>query len=114
MEMEKREVEVVMKRRCAILDTSILMEKGIKIPDPKRFMLTQMKQNYDKHVEWMENYKDIVVKEDWASKVRLVTLFFMGWEAPMLDVLLEFLNTFLIKGTYIYFGHKDKVFVINK
>jgi len=32
----------------------------------------------------------------------------------MPNVMLEFLNTFLIKGTYIYFGHKDKVYVINK
>jgi hypothetical protein len=32
----------------------------------------------------------------------------------MLDVMLKFLNTFLIKGTNIYFGHKDKVYVINK
>jgi hypothetical protein len=38
----------------------------------------------------------------------------MGWEASMPDVMLEFLNTFLIKGVYIYFGHKDKVYVINK
>jgi hypothetical protein len=38
----------------------------------------------------------------------------MGWEAPMLDLMLEFLNTFLIKGVNIYFGHKDKVYVINK
>ncbi len=29
-------------------------------------------------------------------------------------VMLEFLNTFLIKGTYIYFKHKDKVYVISK
>jgi hypothetical protein len=28
--------------------------------------------------------------------------------------MLEFLNTFLTKGTYIYFGHKDKVYVISK
>ncbi len=28
--------------------------------------------------------------------------------------MLEFLNTFLIKGTNIYFGHKDKVYDINK
>jgi hypothetical protein len=27
---------------------------------------------------------------------------------------LEFLNTLLIKGANIYFGHKDKVYVINK
>ncbi len=32
----------------------------------------------------------------------------------MLDVILEFLNTFVIKGIDIYFGHKDKVYVINK
>jgi hypothetical protein len=38
----------------------------------------------------------------------------MGWEAPMLYVMLEYLNTFLIKGVDIYFGHKDKVYVINK
>jgi hypothetical protein len=32
----------------------------------------------------------------------------------MPNVMLEFLNTFLVKGAYIYFGHKDKVYVINK
>jgi hypothetical protein len=32
----------------------------------------------------------------------------------MPDVMLKFLNTFLIKGVDIYFGHKDKVYVINK
>ncbi len=32
----------------------------------------------------------------------------------MLDIMLEFLNTFVIKGTNIYFGYKDKVYVINK
>jgi hypothetical protein len=62
----------------------------------------------------MENWKDIVEEEDWASKTWLVILFMMGWEAPMLDLMLEFLNTFLIKGVNIYFGHKDKVYVINK
>ncbi len=39
---------------------------------------------------------------------------FDGWEAPMPDLMLAFLNTFFIKGAYIYFGHKDKVYVINK
>jgi len=43
-----------------------------------------------------------------------VFLFLMGWEALMLDVMLEFLNTFFIKGVNIYFGHKDKVYAINK
>ncbi len=32
----------------------------------------------------------------------------------MPDVMLEFLNTFLIKGVDNYFGHKDKVYVVNK
>jgi hypothetical protein len=62
----------------------------------------------------MENRKDISEEEDWASKARLIPLFMMSWEASMLDVMLEFLNTFVIKGTYIYFGHKDKVYVISK
>jgi hypothetical protein len=38
----------------------------------------------------------------------------MDWKAPLPNVMLEFLNTFLIKGTNIYFGHKDKVYVISK
>jgi hypothetical protein len=46
------------------LDKATLLEKGIQIIDPKHFMWTQMKHNYDKHIEWMENWKDIVVKED--------------------------------------------------
>jgi hypothetical protein len=32
----------------------------------------------------------------------------------MFDVMLEVLNTSVIKGTYIYFGHKHKVYVISK
>ncbi len=32
----------------------------------------------------------------------------------MLDIMLEFLNTFIIKGIYIYFGYQDKVYVIIK
>jgi hypothetical protein len=62
----------------------------------------------------MENWKDIITKKDRASKAKLVPLFLMGWEALMLDVMLEFFNTFLIKGADIYFGHKDMVYVINK
>jgi hypothetical protein len=38
----------------------------------------------------------------------------MEWEVPMLDVMLEFFNTFLINGANIYFGHKDKVYLISK
>ncbi len=32
----------------------------------------------------------------------------------MLDVMLEFFNTFVIKGVDIYVGHNDKVYVISK
>jgi len=32
----------------------------------------------------------------------------------MPNVMLEFPNTFLMKGVDIYFGHKDKVYVISK
>jgi hypothetical protein len=38
----------------------------------------------------------------------------MEWEVLMHDVKLELLNTFLIKGADIYYGHKDKVYLINK
>jgi hypothetical protein len=60
MEMEWWELEAVTKIRFVILDKITLLEKGIKIPNLERFMWTQTKQNYDKHVEWMENWKDIV------------------------------------------------------
>jgi hypothetical protein len=56
----------------------------------------------------------ILVRKKSASKAWLVTLFLMTWETLMPNVMLEFLNTFVIKGTYIYFGHKDKVYVISK
>jgi len=62
----------------------------------------------------MENWKDITKEADRACKVGLVPMFLMDWEALMLDVMLEFLNTFFIKGVNIYYGHKDKVYVINK
>jgi hypothetical protein len=77
-------------------------------------MWIQMNFFYDKHVERMENWKDINEEEEWASKVGLATLFLMNWEAPMPDIMLEFLNTFNIKGIDIYFGYQDKVYVISK
>jgi len=55
METERREAEVVMKRRHVILDKAKLLEKGTKILDPKHFMWTQTKKNNDKYVERMEN-----------------------------------------------------------
>ncbi len=59
----------------------------------------------------MENQKDINDEEDWAFKAWLVILFMMNWEALMLDIMLKFLNTFVIKGTYIQFGYQDKVYI---
>jgi hypothetical protein len=38
----------------------------------------------------------------------------MEWRASMPNVMLEFLNTFFIKGVDIYFGHKDKMYIISK
>jgi hypothetical protein len=51
MEIERRESKAILKRRCVILNIVTLMDKGIKILDLEQFMWTQMKQNYDKHVE---------------------------------------------------------------
>jgi hypothetical protein len=62
----------------------------------------------------MVNLKDIEEEKDRAFKVGLVPLFMMIWGTLMLDSMLEFLNRFVIKGTNIYFGHKDKVYVISK
>ncbi len=74
-----------------------------------------MKQNHDKHViERVENWKDINEKEKWANKARFITFFFMKWEAPIPNIMLEFFNIVFIKGIYIYFGYKDKVYVIGK
>jgi hypothetical protein len=42
MEMERRESEVLAKKRCVILEKTTFMEKGIKILDLKQFMWTQM------------------------------------------------------------------------
>ncbi len=75
MEIKRCESKIITKRKCAILDKITLMEKGI--PNPERFMWTQTKQNYDKHVERIENWKDIAEEEDRASKAMLVPLFLM-------------------------------------
>ncbi len=53
-------------------------------------------------------------KKNGVDKVRLITLFFMKWEASIAYVMLEFLNTSIIKSTYIYFGYKYKLYVISK
>jgi hypothetical protein len=51
MEMERRELKVVVKRKRVILHITTVLEKGIKILNLEQFMWTQTKQNYDKHVE---------------------------------------------------------------
>jgi len=38
----------------------------------------------------------------------------MKWEAPIPDVMLEFLSTFIINNTYICFCYKYNVYVISK
>jgi hypothetical protein len=40
MEIERSESQAIVKKRRAILDRTTLLEKGIKILDPKRFMWT--------------------------------------------------------------------------
>jgi len=99
------------KRRATMLDRATLLEKGIHILDPDRFMWIQTKKKYDKHVDRLENWKNINEEEKWVNKARLIILFFMKWEAPIL--MLEFLNTFVIKNTYICFSYKNKMYVIN-
>ncbi len=100
--MEQPKVEVVANKRRTILDKTTLLEKDFKIPNLEHFMWTQTKHNYDKHIEWMENQKDIVMEEYWTFKARVMTFFLIGWEASMPNVMLEFLNTFLIKKRQIF------------
>jgi hypothetical protein len=40
MEIERCELEAIAKRRCVFLDIATLLERGIKIQDPKQFMWT--------------------------------------------------------------------------
>jgi hypothetical protein len=43
MEIKRCESKAIAKKRHAILDKATLMKKGIKIPNPERFMWTQTK-----------------------------------------------------------------------
>ncbi len=52
------------RKHTTIMDRATLLHKDIHIPDPDQFMWIKMKQNYDKHVERMENWKDINEKEE--------------------------------------------------
>ncbi len=66
------------RKRATIMDKTTLLDKGIRIPNPDRFMWIQMKQNYDKHVKRMENWKDISEEEEWVCNARLVILNLMN------------------------------------
>jgi hypothetical protein len=79
MQMERHESKVVAKRRRIIPNIITLLDKGIKIPDINQFMWTQTKHSDDKHVEHMENWKDIAEEEVSASKARIIPLFMMDW-----------------------------------
>ncbi len=48
-------------------------------------------------------------EEAWASKVGLVTLLDIEQKEPNHDVMVEMLNTFVIKRFEIYFGRKGIV-----
>jgi hypothetical protein len=50
----------------------------------------------------------------WALKVMLVGLFELSWRAPHHDWLVEFLNTYQIKGKTIYERLNEKIIAINK
>ncbi len=53
-------------------------------------------------------------EEAWASKVRLVTLLTIEWKEQYFGALVEFLNIFVIKGSMIYFGNKNVMYVSSK
>jgi hypothetical protein len=65
-------------------------------------------------VERLTAWKEIGEKEEaWASKVGLVMFLAIEWKEPDHDALVEFLNTFVIKGSEIYFGKINIVYVIS-
>jgi hypothetical protein len=46
---------MLQQRERAIMDRATFLEKGIRIPNLKRFMWIQTKENYERHVEKMKN-----------------------------------------------------------
>jgi hypothetical protein len=53
-------------------------------------------------------------KEAWINKVGLVTFLDIEWKEPDRGAIMEFFNTFVIKGYEIYFGKRNIMYVINK
>jgi hypothetical protein len=59
-----------------------------------------------------KNIKTSINEQAWASKATLITLLDIEWNELNHDNLVEFLNTFMIKGNEICFGRRDVVYVI--
>jgi hypothetical protein len=55
MDIDMSAPRVAKKRRHAIMNRATLLDKGIHIPNLNQFMWIWTKQNYNKHVETMEN-----------------------------------------------------------
>ncbi len=97
------------------MDQQTLAKWGIKILDENKYFFTPTKRSYFKQVERLEASKQIGNKEQaQASKVGLITLLAINWKELDHDALVEFLNTFVIKGCEIYFGKRNIMYVINK
>ncbi len=97
------------------MDQKTLKHKRIRIPNVTRFFFIPTKQSYSKQVEIIKMWKKMGEgKETWASKASLVTLLDIDQKEPNHDILVEFLNIFVIKGFKIYFGRKGIVSVIGK
>jgi hypothetical protein len=54
---------VDVKKRTTILDKTTLLDRGIFILNLDKFMWIQTKHIYDKHVEKLENWKNINKEE---------------------------------------------------
>ncbi len=66
-------------------------------------------------MERLEVWKKMGKKEEaWVNKVGLVMFLAIEWKEPDHDALVEFVNIFVIKGSEIYFGNKNIVYVISK
>jgi hypothetical protein len=84
-----------------------MVERRIEIPNENKYFFTPTKHSYSKEVERLKMWKKMGEQEEaWASKVGLVTLLTIEWKEPYIDALVEFLNTFVIKKSMIYFGKK--------
>jgi len=113
MEIKRRESKIVTKKRRVILDIATLLEKGIKTLDPEIFMWTHTKKNYDKHVEQMENWKDIVEKRlGFKSKACYVVFNGLGSIDAQCHVGIS--EHILDQGHKYLLAHKDKVYAISK